>query len=519
MTKDLAITNCRVSSDEQLKSNSLNRQRDAVLSAAERLGVLIPEDGQWSGSVSSMRGKNIKRKDIREMLEYCVKHKNVKYLIVDEPDRFMRSIDEAYYIEMEFKLIGVRVWYASDDDLNGDQLQAKLMKFMKYFVAEGSNEERQRKSINGQTNAGQAGRYTYCPKAGYMKGSVSGIHELHPERGPALRKVLKRLAAGLLSPTNALIELNNSPFTNNHAPYKMDKFEKIATNPYYAGIIVINKQVKVYNEHGLHEAIITLKEHRHILDTFNAKQKYQTGPNRNGNPLFPLNNIMEDEACIGLKNRGRLVGFKHSNGKYKKFYEKYRCRSCKRYWHKDEIHDKILDLFEKYEMSPETQRKIIDALEIVWQKDDENKIDEIASIKRAIAELTKYIEQKVESATNDSYSSIKGDILKIIDKKKNELSDLEIRLKKLTDEEDDDKKEFMEFALSFITDTGNHFLEPYVSKANRLVCKQMLFPAGIYINSVEKVYTPKVSVFYRGVETKTDTEVSEKVQLVRVKGL
>ncbi len=52
-THNLAIVNCRVSSTEQLENNSLNRQRDAVLKAAENLGVKIPEDGWWSGSVSS----------------------------------------------------------------------------------------------------------------------------------------------------------------------------------------------------------------------------------------------------------------------------------------------------------------------------------------------------------------------------------------------------------------------------------------------------------------------------------
>ena len=111
-----AITNCRVSSDEQLKNNSLNRQQRAVLNAAKRLDVEIPKDGQWSGSVSSKRGKNYDRKDLKEMLEYCKKHKRVKYVIVDEPDRFMRSVDEAFAWETRFRHeVNVRVYYASDE--------------------------------------------------------------------------------------------------------------------------------------------------------------------------------------------------------------------------------------------------------------------------------------------------------------------------------------------------------------------------------------------------------------------
>jgi hypothetical protein len=73
----------------------------------------------------------------------------------------------------------------------------------------------------------------------------------------------------------------------------------------------------------------------------------------------------------------------------------------------------------------------------------------------------------------------------------------------------------MEFALSFIEETGQHFLEPYVTKENRLRCKQMLFPGGIRIKDKEKIYTPEVSASYRLATKKKDTEVSEISQMVQ----
>lgn len=103
----------------------------------------------------------------------------------------------------------------------------------------------------------------------------------------------------------------------------------------------------------------------------------------------------------------------------------------------------------------------------------------------------------------------------MIEKKKVELARMKAQLEKLTSEEEEDKKEFMEFALGFIHDTGKHFLQPYVSKEHRLVCKQMLFPGGIYINEEEKVYTPKVSVFFRGEVLKKDAEASDNSHLAQ----
>lgn len=521
MSKEvLAIALCRVSSIEQLQNNSLKHQKDNVFKAADSLGATIPSDGIWEGQQSSKQGVNFNRKDLLQMFEYCKQHPRVRYLIVQEVDRFMRSAEEQTYWYVRFWYeLKVRVWYADKPELNEDTHVASLLRFMEGWRAGGSNVERINKSINGQTAALKEGRWTFVPKPGYMKGKITGIPDVHPVRGKELQRNLKRLAAGYVSPTKALIELNKSDFTKNHAPYKMDKYRKIATDIFYAGTIEMNAQVKVSGVKGLHEPLITLEEHYRLIEIFDNKPKYQIGPKRNGNPKFPLNNLMEHESCVDLKNKGRLVGFDHTNGKYVKIYQKYRCRSCNQYWHKEDVDKEIIDLFDRYEMSCDTQRKIIKALEIVWLKDNENKVHEQRSIRLAMVNLEKTIEQKVESATDDTNRAIKDDILKIIDKKKAELSSLELQLEKLTSQEEEDKREFMEFALSFIQETGKHFLDPYITKEYRMVCKQMLFPAGIYINPSGKVYTPEVSVFFRGEIKKKDAEASDNSHLVRVRRL
>lgn len=160
--KQLAIALCRVSSDEQLKNNSLNRQNKAVQKIAEEYNLEIVRI--WSGSVSSKRGSNTKRKDLQEMLEFCKNNKRVKYLIVDEPDRFMRSMQEASYFEVVFDELGVKLLY-SDPKLNEDSSVSRLQRMLGYFGAETSNEERQRKSIKGCEAAIKEGRYPFPNQA------------------------------------------------------------------------------------------------------------------------------------------------------------------------------------------------------------------------------------------------------------------------------------------------------------------------------------------------------------------
>lgn len=254
----LAITTCRVSTPEQVENNSLGRQAEHMVRAANDLGAVIPKDGQWSGSISSKAGKNFNRKDLKEMLDYCKKHPAVKYLIVHEVDRFMRSVDELFYFEVRFREeAGVRIIYASQPELNTNNYQSKLLKALEAFKGEGSNVERQKKSIDGQITALKEGRYPFSPKPGYKRGYQRGIQELHAVRGPILRDILRKIADKELTPTQGLIELNKTDYAKTRAPLKMDKFRIILTDPFYAGIVEINKQVVFRNENGLHEPLIT----------------------------------------------------------------------------------------------------------------------------------------------------------------------------------------------------------------------------------------------------------------------
>ncbi len=508
--RSLALALCRVSSTEQLENNSLNRQRDAVFTAAEKLDVDIPEDGWWSGSVSSKRGTNVNRKDLNEMLERCKRDRRIKYIIVDEPDRFMRSIDEAAFFEVLFRQSGVEVWYASDPELNKGNLASKLLKFTKYLSAEGSNEERQDKSISGQTKALKEGRYPFSPKPGYKRGYERGIQEVHAVRGPALRSALIRIATHVTTPTNALIELNGSDFMEGRAHYKMDKFRKIATDPFYAGIVEINKQVQVRNTNGLHEPLITIDQHLELLRIFNGKAKTQSGPRKNGNPKYPASNLVSCDSCRQTTN-GRFVGFDHSNGKPRgPIYEKYRCRACGRYLTREDMHSMIKQEFRDNPITAAGRDDFLKALGIVWKREEQNKTQEMLRIQHRIISLGNEVAQKVEAATDPGNAFIKDDIMNLIQSKKSEISTLEETLDSLKSTANDDWDKFLRFAFDFLNNMGARFLE--IPPENRVQCKDAVFPAGFYVNNKNKVYTPEKSELIRLVQ-------SSNGNVVRVTGL
>lgn len=80
-----------------------------------------------------------------------------------------------------------------------------------------------------------------------------------------------------------------------------------------------------------------------------------------------------------------------------------------------------------------------------------------------------------------------------------------------------DKAKFLKFALNYVDDLATHFFE--LSREKQLVCKQLLFLAGFWVDENKKVYTPEISELYRLATRKKDTEVSEDSLMVRVRRL
>lgn len=63
-----------------------------------------------------------------------------------------------------------------------------------------------------------------------------------------------------------------------------------------------------------------------------------------------------------------------------------------------------------------------------------------------------------------------------------------------------DKDKFLKFTLNYVDDLATHFFE--LSREKQLVCEELVFPAGFWVDENKKVYTPEISELYRLVTSK-----------------
>ena len=272
----------------------------------------------------------------------------------------------------------------------------------------------------------------------------------------------------------------------------MDKFRKIVTDSFYAGVVEIDKQVKFRNEAGLHEPLISLEQHNELVRIMDSKKKTQSGPRKNGNPDYPLSNLITCALCADESTIARYAGYDHGNGKNPKLtYHKYRCRACNRYLTREELHPKVTEHFRKNPITREGVSEFIDALNIVWKQRESQSKKEVARINQKIKSLRNEISTRTLAAIDPSNASIKTEIITSIESTKFEIAELEDSLSELEEKTVNDKEQFLLFAFEFIDNMGSRFLEK--SPVNRLRCKQVIFPAGFYLDANNKVYTPEIS--------------------------
>lgn len=503
-----AVALCRVSTLRQkLDGNSLEAQEKYVYECAEYHEARIEKI--WSLDTSSKKGTNLARKDLQEIMEYCKRHKGVKYLILDEVDRFMRSVEEYYWWKVEFKRVGVFLAYAKMPEItHEDNPLAVMREMMEVFRAEASNHERITKTKDKMKARVSAGYYPFYPHQGYIRtDKADGLHIPDPNRFGLLQTALRAVSAFEMTPKQAVLWLWENGYTTPKGGKKLDlnRFTEILKDPYYAGIL----QVKDWpvNERGLHKAMITKQEYEMNYEIATGRKIRQK---KKHNPLFPLNLAWHD-SC--LEYNGKITGVNHSNGKGWT-RKQYMCRNCSKGIPSKQVHGSLsqkLDHLVEDERAPELFKE---ALKRVWEQNEAYRLEQAKSVRKRIEELEKKKSNQVGmlAVHIDLADEIKAEIMRL----KAEIGELERQERELSSI-DEEFEDFMYYSIDYVENLRKKWWSLPPERKNE--CKQLLFKDKIFVEDSGNVYTPDISIIYRLMNEKSDSKVAKITELVELPGI
>ncbi len=520
MLRTKAIALCRVSTKGQMLDGNLEPQKENVEKAANILDTDLVK--VWALAVSSRKGKNVKRKDLHEMRDYCKRFKSVKYLIIDEPDRFMRSIKEYYWWKVEFELVGVQIRFSNNPTADPEDDRVVFDELIDVYRAEQSNNERIKKTPGKMMAKIRAGYYPSNPHTGYKKSDIPGLHEPDEPNWSAMRSTFKEMVSGELTVSEGLKEVTKRGLrTKNYGPkavggktIDMFRWKALMCDPYYYGFLKLGDWSEE-NANGLHKTMITKEEHEILVALAKNKGK-RFIVNRN-NPEFPFSNEAECTRCVFSDNPyPRLVGYWQNNGakKNRLRYRRYRCRDCNLGVRQEALHEGITEELSQLLLSLEQKEKLKEHARKIWRSYEKVRIEQA---RIALGRLTilkekknKFIESLVANPNlaediQESIEQIKSDIV-VAEQEASEAQDFE-----------KDFIEFIGFAFDFMDNLKGKWWE--LDKDTMKICKQVLFPCGIQLLPNKKVYIPKISLVYGGDDNKKAPEGADFTRLEGPVGL
>ena len=507
-----AIALCRVSTVKQsIEGTSLEAQEQRVYDAAATFNAKIVQFWSLNG-VSSRKGKNYQRKDLVEMLAVAKADRKIRYIIVDEPDRFMRDFQMYYYWKVRFQEEAkAKLVYAKKPHLaNEDNMMSLMEEMLDVFRAEASNQERITKTTSNMQARVKLGYFPGRTKAGYKKTGIAGLFEPSEPYWSQIKDAFKSIIRDEKTIKEVVQDLNDSGYkTITGKAMDSFNFKRLMADPYYAGVIAMSDWE--VNPNGLHTPMITVQEHEKLRDIAKGI-KYK--PRKKFRSEFCLSNHMECTDCLeeGTAKPARLVGYDHNNGKpgrQRKFYRRYRCRGCGASLLQQELHSTFANELLNLKLVVAKKEEFMRALRQVWELDTERSVSKATALTARIDELKVERSSILRNALLSGLS--KPDIDAVMKDVDNEIRGLSERVQGLKEVEADFVG-FVEFSLGFVENLRTNFWSLEAEELDW--CKRLIFPEGFSISRDKKVYTPKISEFYRLITTQKDPEGSSESNLV-----
>ena len=365
------IKNCyiwtRVSTKHQEENGgSLDDQKCRCERFARENGYTIK--GYFGGTHESAKTPG---KLIKEMIYAIKKDKTVKYVIVNQADRFSRNAGQAINIINDLKAQGITIVEASTG-MDTSTPEGIMMMQFKLSLAQWDNTNRTNKFVSGRKHCMESGVWIGKRPLGYDKDgkSLNSQYTINAT-GKLIRKAFKWKLQGV---DNFRIMDRLSAMGLNVSKQKL---HKILTNPFYAGKI----QSKFTNGEivdGKHPAIISWVEFLQVQEILSGrtgvyKVKTET-------PRFPLKRHIRC-AYDGLPFTAYTVK--------KKNIDYYKCNQpgCRNNISAKKVHKLYEELLNTYDIPPVLLGMFREVVEQILLSNNQEQANAMSLLKKQKSEL------------------------------------------------------------------------------------------------------------------------------------
>lgn len=358
----------RVSSDEQVRTLSLDTQERVCRDACDRQGwpvvAVYREEGESA--------KTADRTELRRALEDLTgrRRRGVTHLVVYDLSRFARSTEDHLSIRGLLRRHGIELVAATQPIQNTPE--GRFMETVLAGVAQLDNELRARRVTEGMREAVSRGGWPWQAPLGYLNARDAEGRPglvLDPDRGPLLRAAFAELAAGGMASLEVLARatrrgLRTRPNRSHGAePISPQTWSRIVRNPVYTGRVIL--PAWGMDARGAWEPLVDEVTWRRMQAFLDGKRlPFHQEPRADEHPDFPLRRFVRCSGCGG----GLTGAWSTASGGRYGYYFCFRkgCRLVK--VPRLELERRFVELLEAIRPPAELAVAVCERAEEVWRE-------------------------------------------------------------------------------------------------------------------------------------------------------
>ena len=470
--KNGAVTYCRVSSEEQIKNNSLAIQKKDCTAAAIRLGCKVLKEFVEEGE----SGSNLDRTEIVKMFAFCSQHKaKIQYVIVKDVDRFSRDTYVHLVLRSQFRSLGIELYSVNQPNIAEGTPDSEFSEGMFSLFAQMERKKILQRTHKGTKESILRGGWTCKPPYGYrMDRRSDNLATLveHPQESKVIVEAFELYAKGknLIETTAKLNALGYR--SQSGKPLSFQTVHNFLRNPAYIAK-TDNKNFPDQLIDAVHKPIVSIQLWNKVQRRF---ARHGTQPTRQKfNPAFPLTTILRCSAC----NTPLTAGF--SRGKSGKKYPYYHCRKAKcrtKSFKSTELENNFLDALRYVQFTEETMQHVEKNIIAHWRKKWLKQAEENRRLDREMMRLKekkdqiedKYIENKIPKDMYDRHIAKVSAEITNADQVREKLLISQERLRDL-----------LKFTRDFLTSISNTWEN--ASPMRKRLIQRVVFPIGIQLEA------------------------------------